>query len=81
MYVARYFVITLRIIYSTFIETTFFKQDFLNWATSGANVSHNLILKPLHSGIINITSAVVTYQPKEEAEQQVCPHRRTGFRK
>ncbi|XP_046856597.1 translocon-associated protein subunit beta-like [Xenia sp. Carnegie-2017] len=48
-------------------------QSTIGWQSiaPGANVSHNLILKPLHSGVINITSAVVTYQPKEEAEQQI----------
>ena len=37
----------------------------------GANVSHNLILKPLRSGVFNITAAMVTYNPVEDAEQQV----------
>lgn len=37
----------------------------------GANVSHNIILKPLRPGVVNITAAMVTYQPSEEAEQQV----------
>jgi hypothetical protein len=37
----------------------------------GANVSHNMILKPLRSGVFNITAAMVAYQPSEDAEQQV----------
>lgn len=37
----------------------------------GANVSHNVILKPLKPGVFNITSAMVTYEAKEGADQQV----------
>ncbi|XP_028399218.1 translocon-associated protein subunit beta-like [Dendronephthya gigantea] len=63
------------------VEETFSSDDFeivngqlsVRWQSiaPGANVSHNLILKPLRSGVFNITSAMVTYQPKEDADQQV----------
>ncbi|KAK3731453.1 hypothetical protein QZH41_013640 [Actinostola sp. cb2023] len=43
-----------------------------NVGSSGTNVSHSVILRPLRSGVFNFTSAIVTYKPNEEGQVQVA---------